>query len=170
MKNLDELFPVTEYDAKHALTPGSYAIFDTADGPTVLKPGYEAVDDYDGYVNLHGVHGLDLLRNDEPFFMAYEDTGDLYNYLVAAGVILEDELAHKDPRRWLEAAYIHLIFRSKRAGVLFIERLNAFMHRKREKLLEFILYGSTLPCAVCGEKPSLQKSLACEDCVEGGEK
>ena len=23
-------------------------------------------------------------------------------------------------------------------------------------------------CAVCGEKPSLQKSLACEDCVEGG--
>jgi hypothetical protein len=24
-------------------------------------------------------------------------------------------------------------------------------------------------CAVCGEKPSLQKSLACEHCVEGGE-
>ena len=29
---------------------------------------------------------------------------------------------------------------------------------------------STRPCAVCGEKPSLQKSLACADCVEGGEK
>ena len=182
MKNLDELFPVTEYDANHALELNEYNSIKEdyingewipRDGETLLKPGQTI--DKDGYAKLWGLHGLDLIRNDEPFFMGYGRDGeawdDLFDYLVAAGVILEDELAHKDPRRWLEATHMALVFRRKRDGVLFIERLNAFMHRKREKLLDFILYRDTeQPCGICGEKPSLKKSLACEDCVEGGTK
>lgn len=83
--------------------------------------------------------GFDPVRIDAPFFMGYGPEGlDLYDYLVAAGVINPSELVEGREAGYVEPGNFQLVFGSEQAAHGFAERLNDLLHLRREKFLEFV--------------------------------
>jgi len=131
----EEMYAVNEY-SEQAVKRISLSV----DHDNYLKPGIPITDPEEPCTGVWAV-SLDLIRNDAPLFMGFDSHLEIYQVLKHAGVIDESRLVQRVPEDSIGIDSLDLEFDAKQSGVDFVNRLNDFMHTKRNKFIEFLTYG-----------------------------